>query len=123
MKTVISQDDQLRMIYSDDPNDAKISLCNEHHDKLLEKMKLHKIEKYVSKSEQELLAKIRMKEIDPLFASTEALIRLAMNTIGSEGVVMHRCPVCALNKFDFIAQVAKAFRDVIAHRESQRNEQ
>jgi len=116
MKTVITTDDQLRMIYSDNPDDAKISFCNEHHDKLLSKIRLHGLEHLISADEKELLRKIRNKEIDPLFGAEEALIRLAMNTIGSEGVVMHRCPVCAFQKFDFIAQVAKAFKEVVVQK-------
>jgi hypothetical protein len=110
MKTVITQDNFLQMLMSDDPADAKIALCDEHYDKLVEKINRHGIAGYVSKNEDELKAKIKARKIDPLFHATDALIRVALNTIGSEGVVQHRCPVCALNKFDFIAQIAQYMR-------------
>lgn len=110
MKTVVTQDNMLQMIYSDNPEDAKIGMCNEHHDKLLEKLRLHGLEHLISKDEKDLKAKLAAKKIDPLFHSTEALIRLAINTIGSEGVVQYRCPVCALNKFDFLSQISQYMR-------------
>jgi hypothetical protein len=94
----------------DNPEEAKISLCDEHYDKLVSKIELHGIAHLVSKDEDELKRKIAVKKIDPLFHSTEALIRLSINTIGSEGVVQYRCPVCALQKFDFISQIAQYMR-------------
>jgi hypothetical protein len=112
MKTVVTQDNMLQMIYSDNPEDAKISLCDEHYDKLMDKLTLHGIAFMISKDEAELKAKVAAKKIDPLFHATEALIRLSLNTIGSEGTVQYRCPVCALNKFDFVSQIAHYMRQV-----------
>ena len=110
LKTVITQDNFLQMVFSDNPEDAKIAMCDEHYDKLVAKIERQGLGHLVSKSEDDLKAKVAAKKIDPLFHATEALIRLSLNTIGSEGVVQYRCPVCALSKFDFISQIATYMR-------------
>ena len=116
MKTVVTQDNVLQTVMSDDPADAKIALCNEHYDKLLEKLKLHGIDHLISTSVEQLKARLQNKKIDPLFHATDALIRLSLNTIGSEGVVQYRCPVCALTKFDFISQIAQYMKSAAVQR-------
>lgn len=106
MKTVISTDNILQMMVDADPSEVKIQFCNEHYDALLAKLKLHGIDHLITNNLETLKARLAAKGIDPLWHAQEALMRLAINTIGSEGVVQHRCPVCALNKFDFVAQIA-----------------
>jgi hypothetical protein len=106
MKTVISTDNILQMMVDADPQDVKIQFCNVHYDELMEKLKLHGIDHLITNGLDSLKARLAAKKIDPLWHAQEALMRLAINTIGSEGVVQHRCPVCALNKFDFVAQIA-----------------
>lgn len=106
MKTVITQDNILQMLVSPNPEDAKIQFCDTHHDELTAKLKLHGIDHLITPDVESLRARLAAKKIDPLWHAQDALIRLALNTIGSEGVIQHRCPVCALNRFDFIAQIA-----------------
>lgn len=106
MKTVISTDNILQMMVDASPSESKISFCDEHYDALMEKLKLHGIDHLITPSLESLKARLAAKKVDPLWHAQESLMRLAINTIGSEGVVQHRCPVCALNKFDFIAQIA-----------------
>lgn len=106
MKTVISQDNILQMIVDASPEDAKIQFCNDHYDDLMKKLELHGIDHLITSGLESLKARLAAKRIDPLWHAQEALMRLSINTIGSEGVVQHRCPVCALNKFDFVAQIA-----------------
>lgn len=106
MKTVITQDNILQMLVSPNPEDAKIQFCDEHHDRLVEKLKLHGIDHLITPDLESLRARLAAKGIDPLWHAQDALIRLALNTIGSDGVIQYRCPVCALNKFDFLAQIA-----------------
>jgi len=106
MKTVISTDNILQMMVDANPEEVKISFCNEHYDALLEKLKLHGIDHLITPTLESLKARLAAKKVDPIWHAQEALMRLAINTIGSEGVIQHRCPVCALNKFDFIAQIA-----------------
>jgi hypothetical protein len=105
MKTVITQDNLLQMLVSPNPEDAKIQFCDEHHDRLVEKLKLHGIDHLITEDVETLKARIAARGIDPLWHAQEALIKLAINTIGSDGVIQYRCPICALNKFDFIAQI------------------
>jgi hypothetical protein len=118
MKTVISQDNILMMMVDADPSEVKIQFCNEHYDELLAKLKLHGIDHLITSDLKSLRARLNSKGIDPLWSAQEALIRLAINTIGSEGVVQHRCPVCAFEKFDFIAQVALAMKQACVRKTS-----
>lgn len=113
MKTVVSQDNILQLIYSDNLDDAKISLCNEHFDKLLERLRVHKIDGFVSSNLSELRTKLKTESIDPMHHSTVGLIRLALRSVGNEGVIQYRCPVCALQKFDYIAQVATLMKSAL----------
>jgi len=106
MKTVISQDNILQMMVSPDPEDAKIQFCDEHHDKLVEKLKLQGIDHLISPDLKTLKSTIAAGRLDPLWHSEEAIIKLCLRTIGSEGVVQFRCPVCAFQKHDFISQMA-----------------
>lgn len=112
MKTVISQDNILQMMVDADPDEVKIQLCNDHYDQLLKKLELHGIDHLITKSVESLKARLAAKKVDPLWHAQHSLIMLAINTIGSQGVVQYRCPVCAMNKFDFVAQVALAMKQV-----------
>jgi hypothetical protein len=118
MKTVISQDNLLEMLVSPNPEDAKIQFCDEHYDRLMDKIKLHGIEHLINDNVEFLKAALADKRIDPAWHAQEALIRLAINTIGSLGVVQYRCPVCALNKFDYISQVALAMKHACVRKPS-----
>lgn len=118
MKTVISQDNILQMMVDAEPDEVKIQFCNEHYDALLAKLKLHGIDHLITSDLPSLRARLNSKGIDPLWHAQEALIRLAINTIGSEGVVFHRCPVCALNKFDFVAQIALVMKQACVRKPS-----
>lgn len=118
MKTVITQDNILQMLVSPNPDDAKIQFCDEHHDLLMEKLRLHGIDHLITKDVPTLQARLAAKGIDPLWHSQDAIIRLALNTIGSEGVVQYRCPVCALNKFDFVAQIARFMKQACVRKPS-----
>ncbi len=118
MKTVISQDNILMMMVDADPSEVKIQLCNEHYDELVEKLRLHGIDHLITNDLKSLKARLAAKGIDPLWSSQEALIRLAINTIGSEGVVQHRCPVCAFEKFDFLAQIALVMKQACVRKSS-----
>lgn len=118
MKTVISQDNILMMMVDADPNEVKIQMCNEHYDALLFKLNLHGLSHLITSDLKSLKARLAAKGIDPLWSAQEALIRLAINTIGSEGVVQHRCPVCAFKKFDFIAQVALVMKQACVRKTS-----
>lgn len=116
LRVGVTTDNLIRM--TDDPEEAKIIFCEDHHKKLVEKLKLHGLEHLISRSPAELKSKFQSKQIDPLYHSAEALIKLACNTIGTEGVVQHRCPVCALNKFDFISQIAFLMKKTCVRRPS-----
>jgi hypothetical protein len=118
MKTVISTDNILQMMVDADPDEVKIQFCNEHYDALVEKLRIHGIDHLISPNLETLKSRLNAKKVDPLWASQEALMRLAINTIGSEGVVQHRCPVCALNKFDFIAQIAYVMKQACVRKPS-----
>jgi hypothetical protein len=118
MKTVISQDNILQMLISPNPEDAKIQFCDVHHDALVEKLKLHGIDHLITGNVESLKARLAARGVDPLWHAQEALIRLAINAIGSEGVVQHRCPVCALNKFDFVAQIALVMKQACVRKPS-----
>lgn len=118
MKTVISQDNILMMMVDADPDEVKIQFCNDHYDALVEKLKIHGIDHLITTDLKSLRARLNAKGIDPLWSSQEALIRLAINTVGSEGVVQHRCPVCALSKFDFVAQIALVMKQACVKRMS-----
>lgn len=116
MKTIISQDNILQMMVDAGPDEAKITFCNEHYDELVEKLKLHGIHHLITNGVEDLKARLAEKKVDPLWHAQEALIRLAINTIGSEGVVQYRCPVCALNRFDFIAQIALVLKQAVGRK-------
>jgi hypothetical protein len=118
MKTVISQDNILMMLVDADPSEVKIQFCHNHYDALLAKLKLHGIDHLITSNVQSLKARLAAKGIDPLWHAQEALIRVAINTVGSEGVVQHRCPVCALQKFDFLAQIALAMKQACVRKSS-----
>lgn len=118
MKTVISQDNILMMMIDADPEEVKIQFCNEHYDELFNKLRLHGLDHLITKDLPSLKARLAAKGVDPLWSSQEALIRLAINTIGSEGVVQHRCPVCAFAKFDFIAQIAYVMKQACVRKPS-----
>lgn len=118
MKTVISTDNILQMMIDADPTEVKIQFCDEHYDELLKKIKLHGIDHLITTDVRSLRARLAAKGIDPLWSAQEALIRLAINTIGSEGVVQHRCPVCAFAKFDFVAQVALVMKQACVRKTS-----
>lgn len=110
MKTVISQDNILQMMVDADPDQVKIQLCDDHYDALLKKLKLHGIDHLITNSVEALKARLASKKIEPLWHAQHSLIMLAINTLGTQGAVQYRCPVCAMNKFDFIAQVALAMK-------------
>lgn len=118
MKTVISQDNILMMMVDADPSEVKIQLCDEHYDELLAKITLHGIDHLITPDLKSLRARLNSKGIDPMWHAQEALIRIAINSIGSEGVVQHRCPVCAFAKFDFVAQVALAMKQACVRKTS-----
>lgn len=118
MKTVISQDNILMMMVDADPSEVKIQFCDEHYDALFTKLQLHGIDHLITSDTKSLRARLNAKGIDPLWHAQEALIRLAINTIGSEGVVQHRCPVCAFAKFDFVAQIALVMKQACVRKTS-----
>lgn len=118
MKTVISQDNILQMMVDANPEDVKIQLCDDHYDKLLEKIKLHGIDHLITPSVESLKARLAAKKVDPLWHAQHSLMMLAINTIGTQGTVQYRCPVCALNKFDFIAQAALAMKQICVRKPS-----
>lgn len=118
MKTVISQDNILQMMVDADPDEVKIQFCNEHYDELFKKLKLHGIDHLITPDLKSLKERLNSKGVDPLWHSQEALIRLAINTIGSEGVIQHRCPVCAFAKFDFLAQIALVMKQACVRKSS-----
>ena len=109
-KTFISEDDILKAKVTVKNIAGKISMCNEHHDHLLEKLKIQGIDHLISEDLDSLQQNLNARRVDPLFHATDALIKLSINTIGTEGVLLYRCPVCALNRFDFIAQIARFLR-------------
>jgi hypothetical protein len=104
LKTALTNDNIIRMVQ--DGDEYKVGLCDLHHDKLIAKLKLQGIDHLISRDEESLKRKLGMKGIDPLYYASDALIRLSISAIGTEGVVQHHCPVCALNRFDYIAQIA-----------------
>jgi hypothetical protein len=110
-KTVITTDNILKMLQPGEQ--AKIEFCDRHHDELVRKLTLHGISGLILTDESKLVARLRAKRIEPLFQSCEALIKLAIHTVGTEGVIFHRCPVCALSKFDFLGQIAGAMKDAV----------
>ncbi len=118
MKTVITQDNILQMLVSPNPEDAKIQLCDTHYDELIEKLRLHGIDHLITDNVESLKARLAAKKVEPSWHAQDALIRLALNTIGTEGVVQHRCPVCALAKFDFIAQIALVMKQACVRKPS-----
>lgn len=118
MKTVISQDNILQMFVDGDPDEAKIQFCDEHYDDLMAKLKLHGIDHLITPDLKSLKVRLNNRGIDPLWHAQEALIKLAINTIGSEGVIQYKCPVCALNKFDFVAQIAIVMKQACVRKPS-----
>lgn len=118
MKTVVSQDNILEMFVDGNPEEAKIQFCDLHYDQLFEKIKLHGVEHLITPNLKSLKARLAGKGIDPLWHAQEALIKLAINTIGSEGVIQFKCPVCALNKFDFVAQIALVMKQACVRKPS-----
>jgi hypothetical protein len=112
MKIIVNDDDMFQMVFSNE-DVGKIGLCNEHSDKLNEKFRVQGIDKHVSTDVKDLRKKLAEKRIDPLYHATESLTRLAVKMIGSEGVVQHHCPVCAINNFDFVSQIAKLMRQAL----------
>ena len=118
MKTIVSQDNILQMFVDGDPEDAKIQLCNEHYDELFAKLKLHGIDHMITENVEALKARLAAKSVEPLWHAQEALIKLSLNTIGSEGVIQYKCPVCAFQKFDFIAQIALVMKQACVRKPS-----
>jgi hypothetical protein len=118
MKTAISQDNILMMFVDADPSEVKIQFCNEHYDELFKKIELHGIDHLVTPDLKSLKARLAAKGVDPMWHAQEALIKLSLNTIGSEGVIQHKCPVCAFRKFDFIAQVALVMKQACVRKPS-----
>lgn len=110
LKTFISDDDIIKAKKTTKNIVGKISLCNEHHDHLLDKLKLQGLDHLISPDVQTLQKRVAAREIDPLFHGTDGLIKLALHTVGTEGVILFRCPVCALNRFDFVSQIARFMR-------------
>lgn len=118
MKAIISQDNILQMSVNADPDEVKIQFCNDHYDALIEKLKLHGIEHLITPSVESLKARLAAKKVDPLWHGQHSLMMLAINTIGTQGVLQYKCPVCALQKFDFVAQVALAMKQLCVKKPS-----
>lgn len=110
LKTFISDDDIIKAKRTTKNIIGKISLCNEHHDHLLDKLKLQGLDHLISPDVPTLQKRVAAREIDPLFHGTDGLIKLALHTVGTEGVILFRCPVCSLNRFDFVSQIARFMR-------------
>lgn len=118
MKTVISQDNILQVLVDADPEEAKIQFCDAHYDQLVQKLALHGIDHLITTSVESLKARLAAKKVDPLWHGQHSLMMLAINTIGTQGAVQYRCPVCALNKFDFVAQAALAMKQICVRKPS-----
>lgn len=118
VKTVITTDNLLKI--KEDDEDSKVELCDAHYDALISKLTKHGLETLFTYDNIELVERLKSKEIEPLFQSQEALIKLSLQVIGTEGVVQHRCPVCAFQKFDFLGQITKAMRDAVTRVKIQR---
>jgi len=114
LKTALTNDNIIRLVQ--DGDEYKVGLCDLHHDKLVSKLKLQGIDHLISRDEETLKRKLGMKGIDPLYHASDALIRLSISSIGTEGVVQHRCPVCALSRFDYIAQIASLMKKACVRR-------
>lgn len=94
----------------------KVEFCDKHHDLLLHKINVHKMGHLVTTNEKQLGDRLRAKGIEPVYHASEALIKLAITMVGSEGVVQHRCPICAIKKFDFLGQVVTGVKTALMER-------
>jgi hypothetical protein len=110
LKAVITMDNMMVMQVNPLPDSSKVQLCNLHYDKLEDKLELHGIEHMISSNSRELRERLEARSIDPLWHAQEALIRLAIKAVGTEGVILYRCPACALAKFDYVSQAALAMK-------------
>lgn len=83
MDKVIHTDQDLQVVITDNPNvDHPIQMCVEHQDELFGYG--------LTESQFEQATKI--------------LFTLAARTLGTVNLVKHRCPICGLEKFDYIKQ-------------------
>lgn len=110
LKAVITMDNMMVMKIDPPLDSNKVQICNTHYDQLMEKIELHGIEHLISSNKESLVRRLENKRVDPLWHAQEALIRLGIKAVGTEGLILHRCPVCALAKFDFVAQAAFAMK-------------
>lgn len=110
----ISKDEDLEVRFGDDIESAPIKLCVEHNEDLYKALCVQGLEPWIAKTNQDVRAAITAKRFEPMIASTEALMKLGLKTIGSIGLIEHGgCPVCALNQFDFIEQMASIMHNVV----------
>lgn len=83
---VIHTDENLQIVLGEASADAPIQMCQGHWDQLTG----------FDLSDKELESAVRV------------IFILASKTIGTAGCVKHRCPVCGLQKFDYIVETVNA---------------
>lgn len=114
---VFSKDEELEVLVGGDIDSAPIKFCEEHHDKLYQTLCQYGLDPWIAKSEEEIQNKIKNNQFDALLVGSGGLMKLALRTIGGVGIIeCGGCPVCALNQFDFIAQMAQLIKNKISEK-------
>lgn len=95
-------------------------MCQSHWDALRSAIEQRGIGHLIARTGEECAANVRREiegestiiDFDPLMSANNALWSLSMNVIGLDMMTTdeqgnHRCPVCELQKFDYVAAAAE----------------
>jgi hypothetical protein len=74
------------------PSDAKIQLCDQHWSALQTELEKH-----------------GHFDSQGILRTSHSLTKLAINALGSQSVCEFRCPVCALQNFDYVTNVCAIY--------------
>lgn len=81
-------------------------VCEEHHKRMIELITEFGAAGSLAQSSQEVDALLASGLSDPVLDISRVLFTIAVNAIGSKDLAILRCPVCAFQKFDFLAKIA-----------------
>lgn len=96
VENIVLQNEDVQTSMSSDASAFKIAFCDTHQLELEKRL------------EESLVARLQANK-RPLVNPRQAMLKvshvlfsLAARTIGTDDLVKHRCPVCALRNFDYI---------------------
>lgn len=93
-----------------------VKFCPAHYNEMLDTLKAREMTPWMAVDVADLRDKIKNKQVEPLFHSFDALIRLAMKAIGEEALRQFHCPICAFTRNNYVVQVVEAMNQLVSEK-------